>query len=62
MKWEKCKGETYGSKLIENTNDLASLINITFNENSAVLKGRKSKCSTKKGTTNILRNYVFWRK
>lgn len=26
------KGETYGSKLIENTNDLASLINITFNE------------------------------
>ncbi|MCT7517004.1 Wzz/FepE/Etk N-terminal domain-containing protein [Aliarcobacter cryaerophilus] len=44
------KGETYGSKLIENTNDLASLINITFNENLS----ENPNALLKKGTTKIL--------
>ena len=48
------KGETYGSKLIENTNDLASLINITFNENSSFSKEENPNALLKKGTTKIL--------
>ena len=44
------KGETYGSKLIENTNDLASLINITFNENLS----ENPNALLKKSTTKIL--------
>ena len=48
------KGETYGSKLIENTNDLASLINITFNENSSSSKEENPNALLKKGTTKIL--------
>ena len=42
------KGETYGSKLIENTNDLASLINITFNENLSFSKGENPNALLKK--------------
>ena len=48
------KGETYGSKLIENTNDLASLINITFNENSSFSKEENPNALLKKDTTKIL--------
>ena len=48
------KGETYGSKLIENTNDLASLINITFNENLSFSKEENPNALLKKGTTKIL--------
>ncbi|AXK48054.1 hypothetical protein CRU87_01900 [Aliarcobacter trophiarum LMG 25534] len=51
------KGETFGSKLIENTNDLAMLINITFDENiidnkNSNLENPSAKLS--KGTTKIL--------
>ena len=53
------KGETYGSKLIENTNDLASLINITFNENSSFSKEENPNALLKKGTTKILEITYF---
>lgn len=53
------KGETYGSKLIENTNDLASLINITFNENSSFSKKENPNALLKKGTTKILEITYF---
>ena len=56
------KGETYGSKLIENTNDLASLINITFNENSSFSKEENPNALLKKRYNKNFRNYVFWRK
>lgn len=45
------KGETFGSKLIENTNDLATLINITFNEDS---NPKNTNAQLIKGTTKIL--------
>ncbi|MCT7527188.1 Wzz/FepE/Etk N-terminal domain-containing protein [Aliarcobacter cryaerophilus] len=47
------KGETYGSKLIENTNDLASLINITFS------KEENPNALLKKDTTKILEITYF---
>ena len=53
------KGETYGSKLIENTNDLASLINITFNENSSFSKEENPNALLKKDTTKILEITYF---
>ena len=53
------KGETYGSKLIENTNDLASLINITFNENLSFSKEENPNALLKKGTTKILEITYF---
>lgn len=53
------KGETYGSKLIENTNDLASLINITFNENSWFSKEENPNALLKKDTTKILEITYF---
>ena len=53
------KGETYGSKLIENTNDLASLINITFNENSSFSKEENPNALLKKDTTKILEIKYF---
>ena len=53
------KGETYGSKLIENTNDLASLINITFNENSSFSKEENPNALLKKSTTKILEITYF---
>ena len=43
LKWEKWK-----EKLIENTNDLASLINITFNENLSFSKGENPNALLKK--------------
>ena len=49
LKWEKWK-----EKLIENTNDLASLINITFNENLSFSKEENPNALLKKGTTKIL--------
>ena len=53
------KGETYGSKLIENTNDLASLINITFNENPSFSKEENPNALLKKDTTKILEITYF---
>ena len=49
LKWEKWK-----EKLIENTNDLASLINITFNENLSFSKEENPNALLKKSTTKIL--------
>ena len=48
------KGETYGNKLIENTNDLASLINITFDENVLFSKELNPKAQLMSGSTKIL--------
>lgn len=51
------KGETFGSKLIENTNDLATLINITFNEDIIDNRSKNPEnpnAQLSKGTTKIL--------
>lgn len=51
------KGETFGSKLIENTNDLATLVNITFNEDIIDNRSKNPEnpnAQLSKGTTKIL--------
>lgn len=53
------RGDTYGSKLIENTNDLASLINITFDENISFSKELNPKAQLMGGSTKILEVSYF---
>ena len=55
------KGETYGSKLIENTNDLSKFDKYNFNENSSFSKEENPNALLKRYNKNF-RNYVFWRK
>ena len=49
----------FDREIIENTNDLASLINITFNENSSFSKEENPNALLKKDTTKILEITYF---